>query len=572
MRLVAAFLGLTLVACQEFSGSDSAARARAPVQVKLIAFNDFHGYMEAPTSKSSVTDTLHPGKGLLVQTGGAAELATLVHSLVAENPNHLVIGAGDMVGASPLVSALFLDEPTIETLDAVGLQLTSVGNHEFDRGVAELLRKQHGGCNRTTTLAPCQAGHTFVGAQFHYLAANVIDRASGRPILPAYEVRRFEGIPIAFIGATLKATDQIVAPDGIKGVEFRDEADSVNAVVADLSAQGIHSFVLLIHQGAEVSGPLNAANCDHFQGGILPVLDRLDPEVALVVSGHTHEPYQCSYRGFLVTSAASYSKAVTDIELTLDPATGRIVSKKASNRVVVGANPGAAAEESGYRPIRPDPAVAALVHRYVEMARPLAERPVGQIQSSLTRLGPGEFECSLGDVIADAQWQATRDSAQAELAMTNPGGIRTDLSYGVDGLVRYGSVFAAQPFGNTLVTETLSGSQIKAVLEAQWSAHPERPVFLQISSSFQYAFDSKRPLGERVLPESLRLNDKPMALEGRYRVTINSFLAAGGDGFTELTRGTESVVGGLDADALESYISSHSPVAPTRGGRIRQVS
>jgi 5'-nucleotidase len=533
--------------------------------------NDFHGYLLPSGTRFEAPDPAHPGKTLAVQTGGAAELATLVHALSSENPNHIVVGAGDMVGASPLISGLFLDEPSIEVLDEVGLELTSVGNHEFDRGVAELLRKQHGGCASTDVLASCKAGHPFTGAHFQYLAANVVERANGEPILPAYAVRRFGGQPIAFIGVTLKGTGRIVAPSGIESVEFRDEADTVNALVERLRAEGIHSFVLLIHQGGTTADPWKTMECDHFEGEILPILERLDPDVSLVVSGHTHQAYVCSYRGFLVTSAASYSRLVTDIDLAIDARSGRIVEKTATNHVVAGPSEPGAASGHAYPALAPDPAVALLVRHYEELSRPLAGRPVGRITEALSRQGGRTGESPLGDVIADAQWAATQASAGAQLAFTNPGGIRTDLAFQEGGIVSYGAVFAAQPFGNTLVTETLTGAQIKAILEEQWVAHPERPVVLQVSDSFRYAYDLRRPPGERIVADSMTLAGAPLSPDGHYRVTINSFLAAGGDGFVELTNGAGRVVGILDADALEAYLAAHAPLAAPASGRIRAL-
>jgi 5'-nucleotidase len=541
------------------------------VHVKLIAFNDFHGYLQAPGTPLSAVDPGRPGQSIAVPTGGVAEMATLVKTLAAENPNHIVVGAGDMVGASPLISGLFLDEPSIEALNALGLEITSVGNHEFDRGVRELLRKQFGGCEITTSTPPCQAGHGFAGARFHYLAANVIDRATGEPILPAYEIRRFQGQPIGFIGVTLKGTARIVSPAGIAGVRFEDEATSVNAIVELLRKQDVHSFVLLIHQGAESpGGPLNGSRCDHFAGDIVPILERLDPDISVVVSGHTHQAYVCTYKGFLVTSAASFSRLVTDIDLSIDAHSGRVTAKSAVNRVVASASAPGTAAALAYPGLTPDATVAALVDQYALLVRPLAERPVGRIEGVLSRSNAGGSESPLGDVVADAQWAATRASAGAQLALTNPGGIRTDLQSGNGGTVSYGAVFAAQPFGNALVTLTLTGRQLKALLEQQWSAHPERPLFLQVSDSFSYAFDARRPMGDRVIADSVRIGGEPVVADHDYRVTVNSFLADGGDGFSLLLAGRDSVVGPQDAEALETYLRTHSPLAVPSLGRIRQ--
>jgi 5'-nucleotidase len=273
--------------------------------------------------------------------------------LRAMNPNNAVVSSGDMIGATPLISALFLDEPTIEAMNTIGVAFNSVGNHEFDRGVAELKRKQSGGCERyTTAVDPCAAGHRFEGAKFQYLAANVIDKATGQPIFPAYGIKAFEGVRVGFIGLTLKGTDQIVDPAGISGVEFKDEASTINARAAELKAQDVNAIVVLIHEGGYTKGRLNEPNCTELTGDILRILDRLDPAIDVVASAHTHQPYVCTYRGFLLTSAASYGRLITDIDLELDRRTGRVLKKSAINRIAHAARLSSGRTRSGNGPLR----------------------------------------------------------------------------------------------------------------------------------------------------------------------------------------------------------------------------
>lgn len=542
------------------------------LRVKLIAFNDFHGNLESPAAtirapQGGLTgDTT--GRDVAVPAGGVARFATLVKNLRAMNPNNAVVSSGDMVGASPLASALFLDEPTIEAMNLIGVDFNSVGNHEFDRGVDELKRKQNGGCERfVDALEPCRAGHRFAGAAFQFLAANVIDKATGQPIFPVYGIKSFEGIKIGFIGLTLKGTDQIVDPAGIRSVEFKDEASTINSRAAELRSQGVNTIVVLIHEGGYTKGRLNDTTCPGLSGDILPILDRLDRSIDVVASAHTHQPYVCTYHGFLLTSAASYGRLVTDIDLDIDRKTGRVISKSAINRIVASESFGAVPVQAAYPLVDRDAAIASLVARYTKEAAPYANRKVGSVQANLGKTEDAAGQSPLGDVIADANLAATR-GAGARIAFLNPGSVRAPIEYSGDGTVTYGALFRAQPFGNNLVTMTLSGQQIKALLEQQWLPTRQQPQMLQVSRGFSYAYDVRRAVGARVLAESMRVDGQPIGLSDLYRVTVNSFMASGGDGFTVLREGREQVTGVIDVDAVETYFKASSPLAPPPSGRV----
>ena len=284
--------------------------------VKLVAFNDFHGNLETPLGGVAERDPADPSKRTVVPAGGVAYLATLVRELKAKNQDTLVVGAGDIIGASPLVSSLFRDEPTIEAMNLVGLDYTSVGNHEFDRGKSELLRMQNGGCS---PVDGCFTAAGFAGATFRYLAANVIDRSTGRTLFPPYAIRRLPGgLAIAFIGVVLKGTPSLVRPSGVEGLEFTDEADAVNALLPELRAAGVDAVVVLIHQGAFTTGLYDDHRCPGVVGAILSIVPRIDPSVRLVVSGHTHQAYVCDVDGRTVTSAGFYGRLLTDIDVTID--------------------------------------------------------------------------------------------------------------------------------------------------------------------------------------------------------------------------------------------------------------
>ncbi len=349
----------------------------AGVRIKLIAFNDFHGHLEAPHMAVRAPSLNDPSREVSVPAGGVAEMATLIAQLRAQNPNHVVLSAGDMIGASPLTSSLFMDEPTIEVMNQIGIDFHAVGNHEFDKGIAELKRKQSGGCNaeKNPSIQPCQAGHVFKGANFPFLAANVVDMASGKTLFPAYGIKTFDGIKVAFIGLTLRGTPAITTPANVRGYRFTDEADTINALTPELKAQGVKAFVAVIHQGAATAGRLNDPQCPGLNGPILSIIDRLDPAISVVVSAHTHQAYVCNYKGVLLTSAGSYARLVTDIHMELERATGRVLSKTAANQIVVSEAYDNVSLPSGYVALAKDAAVDALLCRQGQASGGTQGRP-----------------------------------------------------------------------------------------------------------------------------------------------------------------------------------------------------
>jgi 5'-nucleotidase len=555
-----------------------------PIHVQLVAFNDFHGNLEPPR----LAITAPSGAATVpVPAGGAAYLASAVRALRERNPNTAVVAAGDLVSASPPVSSLFLDEPTIAVANAIGLDFASVGNHEFDRGATELLRLQNGGCEKNTRLEPCAVDKPFPGASFKYLAANVA-RSDGSALLPGTGIKEFRTaagpVRVGFIGMTLRATPVLVSPAGVAGLTFADEAATANALVPQLRAQGADVLVVLLHEGGTTAGGYDDKTCPGLTGDILPILQKLDPAIDVVVSGHTHRAYICDLgrtdpkRPFLLTSAGQYGTLLTSIDLTVDPRTRRVIRKSADNVIVqgegfVGANGRRIEVTSGYPAFAKDAAVNAIVARYAAAAAPLARRMVGRAASSITREPLASGEQALGDLVADAHYAATRtaDKGGAQLALTNPGGVRADLlAPAGGGPVTYGQLFTAQPFGNTLVVKTLTGAQLKMVLEQNgYDAQPTPRVLLP-SANFSYGYDARLPPGSRVV--AMQLDGKPIDPARTYRVAMNSFLAAGGDGYTVFTQGTEPTGGGLDVDALESFITRQGELQPPVTSRIKRVS
>jgi 5'-nucleotidase len=527
--------------------------------IQILALNDFHGNLE-PTGTIAYSDA---GQRREEQLGGAARIGAALARLRQGQEHSITVAAGDLIGASPLASAHFLDEPAIMALNRMGLALAAVGNHEFDRGTAELRRMQQGGCEVHTTRQPCQLDRPFEGASFTYLAANVLDDA-GDTLFPGTSIKSFGDVRLGFIGMTLKGTATLVSPAGTRGYRFADEADTANAAAERLLADGADAVVLLIHQGGAVDPAFNTAECPGLSGDILPILDRLSPDIRLVISGHTHAAYVCELAGAdgtkrLLTSAGRYGYFVTDLKLEVDPASNAVLSMSARN-VPVSASSGEQAD------------IAAVVARYVDATRPLAERRLGTVRGTPQQAGR-DTDSSVGNLLTDAQLAATQGAEQggAELALLNSGGVRSRLEPAADGAVTYGQLFALQPFGNTLVVVELTGAQLKTVLEQQFTQESPasiRQSLLIPSRGFTYAFDRSRAAGDRIV--ELRLNGMPIEPGRTYRVTVNNFLASGGDGFSVLADAPVVAEGGVDLDALEAYVAPGVTFPET--GRVRDVS
>jgi 5'-nucleotidase len=604
MKVRKALLALTALAVAAIVAPTSFARntiaqeqaaAAAVTSVKLLAFNDFHGHLEPNTPGTTQIGCCVPNpttgapQAITVPAGGAEYFATHLKNLGSESPNTYVVSAGDLIGASPLLSGLFHDEPTIEFMNHVGLDANGVGNHEFDEGAQELLRMQFGNRRNSglfggpvyTPVRPdgchpedgCQDGTPFFGSVFQFLAANVVDTNRGRnPLLPEYQiVRTSTGQKVAFIGETLEGTPLIVTPSGVAGLEFLDEADTVNALVPVLKRRGVETMVLLLHQGgfqnpppASQGGFVNRNACQNFSGPeLLDIVNRLNPEVDVVVSAHTHQPYICSFNGRLVTSASSFGRLITSIDLTIDNTTGEMTSASATNNIVT-------------QNVAKDPGTSEIIAHYKTFSDPIAKQVVGSITASLLRTDEAPTpngESPLGDVIADAQLEATApsDFGGSVVAFMNPGGIRGPIRYTrTDGQpqdVTYENLFTVQPFGNTLVVKTCTGAQIDALLEQQFTVNRR----LQISDSLRYSYSDSAAVGSKVDPATIKINGVTVNPAANYRVTMNSFLADGGDGFTVFRQCTDQLGGEVDLDALVRYFMNHSPISPPPANRITRL-
>ena len=532
--------------------------SRPTVSVQVLAFNDFHGYLEPVTGPNGLINT--------TVAGGAQYLATHLKNAIARNPNSIVVAAGNLIGGSPLVSALFHDEPAIESMNAMNLSVTSVGNHEFDDGWQELLRMEKGGCHPTDG---CQDGDGFAGSRFQYLSANVIAFRAPKPgpLFPPVTVRTVGGVKIGFIGEVLRSTPQVVLPSNIRSLTFLDEATTANQYAERLRQQGVNAIVLLIHEGGRQrsdESTLDPNGCANFSGAIEDIARKLSPAIKVVISGHTHRFYNCTIAGHSVTSAGSFGRMFTRLELTLDPSKGTIVGVSATNEIVT-------------RDVAPDPEQTAIIEKYKALAAPLSNRIIGSVTADIKRDINRSGESALGDVVADSQLAsaASTTTGGAAVAFTNIGGVRADLVATAPAVTRaprdvtYGELFAVQPFGNVITVMTMTGAAIARALEQQFdNPGAGQHTFLQVSRGFTYRYTLNAQGGQHVESGSIKLGGRVIAPTDRVRVAVNGFLVSGGDGFTAFERGTNRVGGGVDIHALVEYFQSHSPVSAGQLDRI----
>jgi 5'-nucleotidase len=576
--------------------------AAKPQRLQLLAINDLHGHL-APNTPGTIqvgccnptfipnTQTQNGWTQKTVPAGGISFLATHIKSLRQGHPNSVTVGAGDLIGASPLVSALFHDEPTIEALNSIGMGVSGVGNHEFDEGLDELERMRYGSQRGGNGCHPddgCQDGTPFGGSVFEYLAANVFLEGTNETIFPPYEVRRVGNVKVAFIGLTFEGTPTVVTPSAIEGLEFEPEVETVNTLVDELrDEQGVKAFVVLLHQGGAQSPPApppfpgkepkgneytDVNRCVNFNGpDMRSIAEGLDPLVKVIVSAHTHQPYVCRMSHKLVTSASSFGRVVTEVNLKISHESGRILKARAVNHIVT-------------QDVTPDAAAQAILEKYRTLSAPLENRVIGSITADIRsgRDNPSGTNAAgeqpMGDVIADAMLEATSpsDFGGAVAAFMNSGGVRAGLfvnppSGGEQpGEVTYGEAFTVQPFGNTLVVKTCTGQQVYDVLNQQFNnpAAGSNRIMLP-SANVHYQWTTAG--GPHVVDGSVTFGGTPVSKTASYRIAVNNFMADGGDGYTVFRSCTEPLGGEVDLDAFARYLGAHQPVAPPPLNRIEKV-
>lgn len=526
--------------------------------IDIVALNDFHGYIQP--SPYTYLDPDNPGETLTVQAGGVAALSGLMRELRSQYPDLLFVAAGDLVGASPPISAMFADEPSIVALNMLRLDLTSLGNHELDEGKAELYRQIDGGCDSPRPDKACKYQPTFAGSDYDYVAANLIDTDKDETAVAPYVIKQTQGVRVAFVGGVVSDLSNLIPVESHRGLKTLDEADSINAVLPEIKAQGVDVIVAVIHEGGY--GHAGANDCENLTGPIVNIAKRLSTDIDVLVTGHTHMAYICEVEGLLVTQGHHYGHLLTHLQMTLDNQ-GEVTNIDARNILV---------DPERYAA---DPEIAMFEADLLLRTSDILNRPIARIgATSIDRRITDAGECPMGNLTADAQLFAT-EHLGAEIALMNYDGIRGDLLVSdITRPVTYNQLAAVHPFKGTLQIASLTGSALKAILEQQWSdAGGFKP--LQVSRGFSYTWDGAKPRGQRI--QDMALNGQPIQMDRYYAVTASGFLMDGGDGFT----GFEATVNRRDTlvsslTALTDYLSTQAERGTPAGrdeveGRINRV-
>ena len=525
-------------------------------ELSIFSINDFHGHIQpkSPTPLMPRLPDAQTGEIKAQAAGGVAYLAAAMAKLRAGREHSVFVAAGDLIGASPLLSSLLKDEPSLAALGELSLVASALGNHELDAGLRELQRKANGECPDAGCAWP-----GFKGPGFPYLAANMLDAQTGKPVLATHIIKEIAGFKVAFVGAVTRDTPKVVLPKSIVGLRFADEADTLNALLPQLRAEGAQVLVAVMHEGATHQGAANDASyeCPSLQGRGVDIAKRLDPAYAIIISGHTHQAYTCKINGRLLVQAGSYGGWVTESRLMLDP-TGKVLNAQAVNHPVL---------QSVYAP---NPAFVALVQRAAELTAAVRNKPVAELKQGAQRAAQAPFgDSTLGNLVADSQLAYAKKRGPADLALMNPGGIRADLTVEPGRPVTMSDLFAIQPFANELVVMTISGAQLRDLLQRQLPKGDAPPRFLQVSSSLRYQW-RKDEQGAAQLG-AVTVGGLPLEATRNYRLVVNNFMAEGGDDQGVLRQGTERVSIGVDVDAMVELLTEN-PEAVTKiaSGRIRR--
>lgn len=559
MTRTCAVLATTLLATTATSLSGVAtAQSQDTVSVRLLAFNDLHGSLRPP---EGVRSEIRQADGSLTPAGGAAYLAAYVTQLRSQATNSLLYSVGDNWGSSALESAMFNDEPTVELLNRMKIDASAIGNHELDKGLAEFRRMQSGGCSAVDA---CTFSPSFDGANFPLMAANMT-YTNGTPATLPFTVNMVDGIPLGVIAISPANTSQIVTPGGIADLQFGDEVEAINRTADVLDFFGVKAITVLLHRGDEPAVEGGPNDCNVESGPARDIALRASPKVDVIFTADSHQQYNCEFpdpagNPRVVMQGASHGRIVSVADVTIDRNTREVVRDQTSafNQIVT-------------HDISPDPDIQALADRAWSEASESAQRPVGTITADLTRDRVPSGESTLGNLVADAQL-AAGSTRGAQLALTNPGGMREDLDFGTAGQVTYRQAYGVQPFGNSLEVLSVTGAVLKDALEQQFQIDLDGTAterILSPSAGFTYAMDRRAAPGSRI--SEMRLNGQDIAPDGVYSVVVNKFLAEGGDGFTALKNSTQMTGAGNDLDALTALFAAGSPVSPPATDRIHTV-
>jgi 5'-nucleotidase len=529
-----------------------------PIHIKILGINDFHGQVSTGRRMNN-----RP-------VGSAAVMASyLKQAKLGMSDSALIALMGDQVGASPPASGLLKDEPTImffntlankfcgeqTRMDPQCNMVATVGNHEFDKGQKSMHEIMYG---RETppTDSWLDLPH-YPGAYFPYISANIVDANSGKLLFPPYVIKKINGVPIAFIGAILKDAPDVILPTSIEGVKFLDEADAINSFIPEIKAQGVHTIIVLIHQGgnqASYEGPTKENT--KVEGPIVDVVKRLDDSVDVVMAGHTHQFINAflenqNGKKILVTQANSYSASFAEVDLAIDPKSLSVVNESA--KIVT-------TYSDQFPGDKPDPEVEKLMKQADAKTAPIINSYIATTQTDLLRATNEAGESNMGDLIADSY----RAAMHTDMAFFNPGSMRADI---YAGKITWGNFYAVQPFSNFAVKMTMTGADIYDLFEQQW--RPTETIMLPFSG-LKYTYDLKQPIGHRVV--AMYHDGQLLQKDKTYTVTTNNFFAFGGDAFTVMRRGKIVETGATDLEALIAYVKSlPQPFSIEVDGRVQKV-
>ncbi len=552
-RALALSLALILGGCATIDQPPSPPAPPAPPrELSIFSINDFHGHLQDKGPVPLMARVPNAAGELKGQpAGGVAHLATVLQGLRAQRQHSVLVAAGDLIGATPLLSSLLKDEPTLAAMGDLGLVASALGNHELDAGLKELQRKTRGECPAEGCAWP-----GFKGPGFPYLAANMLDAQTGQPVLPTHVMREVAGFKVAFAGVVTRDTPMVVVPSGIRGLKFADEVQTLNALVPKLKAEGAQLLIAVMHEGASYPGAANDPSyaCPGLQGRSVDIAKRLDKAYAVLITGHTHQAYTCKIDGRLMVQAGSNGGWLTETRLKLS-AGGDLLDAQAINHPVLQAQ------------FLPNPAFAALVRRAGELTASIRNKPIAQLSRGAQRSVQAPYaDSTMGNLIADAQLAYAKRRGAADVAFMNPGGIRADLAVEPGRSVTLGDLFAVQPFSNDLVVMSLSGAQVRDLLQRQLPKTDAPPRLLQVSQSLNYRWklqDGKPVLG------AVQVDGQPLELGRTYRVVVNNFMAEGGDGHGTFNQGRDRVSLGMDIDALSELLAEQpQSVERIQSGRI----
>ncbi len=535
MRALGALGAILVAGC---AGPTQGSPTLSSVELSIFSINDFHGHIQSnlPTPLSPRLPDSQTGELKAQAAGGVAYLATVLDKLRSQRKNQVFVAAGDLVGASPQMSSLLKDEPTLSALGELGLDVSALGNHDLDAGLPELLRKTRGEC----ATAGC-AWPEFKGASFPYLAANMFETESGKRVLPSHIIKDVGGFRIAFVGAVTRDVPKVIIPKSIVGLRFADEADTLNALVPELRAAGAQVLVAIMHEGAMFEGAANDPSyaCTGLKGRGVDIAKRLDPAYAIIISGHTHQAYTCKIDGRLMVQAGSFGGWLTESRLTLD-ANGAVLDAQAVNHPVL---------QGIYAP---NPAFVALVQRAAALTTAARNKPVANLTRGATRTATAPFgDSSLGNLVADAHLAYAKKRGAVDMGMTNSGGIRADLTVEPGRTVTLSDLFAIQPFGNDLITLTVTGAQLREMIRRQLPKRPGAAV-LQVSNNLRYQWSQAE--GADAVLESITFEGKSLDMARDYRVVVNTFMAEGGNDLNVFKQGRDRLTVGPDIDAFEEWL------------------